>query len=88
MNILLGTTSIEHKTSHHSYGCSQDADETALMSEGFKTDFNGQGGEFPDEINGHVSETKVRLQVAGYWLWFDLDRDGLHHVYLPKTRCG
>lgn len=31
-----------------------------------------------DEINGHMSITRVSLQAGEHWLWFDLDRDVLH----------
>lgn len=31
----------------------------------------------PDGISNHVSMTKVSLQIRGYWLRFDLERDGL-----------
>lgn len=51
------------------------------------TEIFGSTGEFtPDGINDHVSVTKTNLQDGGHRLWFDLARDGLHQVYLPKTR--
>lgn len=51
------------------------------------TEITGPTWEFtPDGSNDHVSVTKTNLQVGGHRLWFDLARDGLHQVYLTKTR--
>lgn len=42
----------------------------------------------PDGINSHVSVTKAKLPFGGYRLLFDLQRDGLHQDYLPKTHSA
>lgn len=40
---------------------------------------------FSGEIIGHISMTKMSLQVKGHWLWFHLEKDKLCQVYLPRT---
>lgn len=37
-------------------------------------------------MNGHLSMTMASIQVGRHWLKFNLERDGLRLVYLPRTQ--
>ena len=41
---------------------------------------------FPQDLNGCVLKTKASHLDGGHWLWSSMERDGLRHATLPKTR--
>ena len=41
---------------------------------------------FPQELNGYVFKTKASHLDGGHRLWSGMERDGLRHATLPKTR--
>lgn len=64
----------------YSYGCSQGGDDLeSLVGEPSRQKLTTRVEGSSDEINDHVSVTKMRLQVEKH-LCFYLERDGIRQV--------